>query len=81
MRYSVEPSGQIHLRPYRFLSFVKNMGSKYGQKLLDTTKISTTDALKTNSKKAIQKNGKRNRSHGWKKDCRKDYLGSFQKYL
>ena len=41
------------------MSFAKNMGkhlsSKYGQKLLDSAKISTTDAIKTASKTAIQK--------------------------
>ena len=42
-----------------FLSFAKNMGtqlsSKYGQKLLDSAKKSTTDVIKTASKRAIQK--------------------------
>ena len=42
-----------------FLSFAKNMGkslsNKYGQKLLDSTKKSATDAIKTASKRAIQK--------------------------
>ena len=42
-----------------FLSFAKNMGkslsNKYGQKLLDSAKKSTTDAIKTASKRAIQK--------------------------
>ena len=33
----------------------KNLRNKYGQKLLDTTKKSTTDAIKTASKRAIQK--------------------------
>ena len=41
------------------MSFAKNIGknlsSKYGQKLLDTAKKSTTDAIKTTSKRAIQK--------------------------
>ena len=41
------------------MSFAKNMGknlsNKYGQKLLDSTKISATDAMKTASKRAIQK--------------------------
>ena len=42
------------------MDFCKNMGkknlsSKYGQKLLDSTKKSTTDAIKTASKRAIQK--------------------------
>ena len=41
------------------MSFAKNMGkslsNKYGQKLLDSAKKSTTDAIKTASKRAIQK--------------------------
>ena len=41
------------------MSFAKYMGtklsSKYGQKLLDSTKKSTADAIKTASKRAIQK--------------------------
>ena len=41
------------------MSFAKNIGknlkNKYGQKLIDTAKKSTTDAIKTASKRAIQK--------------------------
>ena len=41
------------------MSFAKNVGkslsNKYGQKLLDSAKKSTTDAIKTASKRAIQK--------------------------
>ena len=33
----------------------KNLSNKYGQKLLDSAKKSTTDAIKTASKRAIQK--------------------------
>ena len=33
----------------------KNLSDKYGQKLLDSAKKSTTDAIKTASKRAIQK--------------------------
>ena len=33
----------------------KSWSSKYGQKLLDSAKISTTDTIKTVSKRAIQK--------------------------
>ena len=33
----------------------KSLSNKYGQKLLDITKKSTTDAIKTASKRAIQK--------------------------
>ena len=42
-----------------FFSFAKNMvkslSNKYGQKLLDSVKKYTTDAIKTASKRAIQK--------------------------
>ena len=59
MRYSIEPRDRIYVKEYGFLSFAKNMGkglsNKYGQKLLDSTKISTTDAIKTASTTAIQK--------------------------
>ena len=51
MRYSIEPRD--------FLFFAKNMGkslsNKYGLKRLDSTEKSTTDDIKTSSKKAIQK--------------------------
>ena len=59
MRYSIEPRDRIYVKGYGFLSFAKNMGkslsSKYGQKLLDSAKKSTTDAMKTDSKISIQK--------------------------
>ena len=59
MRYSSEPRYWIYVKVYGFLSFVKNMGkslsNKYGQKLLDRAKKSTTDAIKTASKREIQK--------------------------
>ena len=59
MRYSTEPRDRIYVKGYGFLSFAKNMGkslsNKYGQKLLDSAKKSTTDAIKTASKRAIQK--------------------------
>ena len=57
MRYSIEPRDRIYVKGYGFLSFAKNMGkslsNKYGQKLLDSAKKSTTDAIKTASKRAI----------------------------
>ena len=50
---------RIYVKGYGLLSFAKNIGktlsSKYGQELLDSAKKSTTDALKTASKRAIQK--------------------------
>ena len=59
MRYSIEPRDGIYVKGYGFLSFAKNMGkilsNKYGQKRLDSAKKSTTDAIKTASKRAIQK--------------------------
>ena len=62
MRYSIEPRDRIYVKGYGFLSFAKNMGknlsNKYGQKLLDSAKKSTTDAIKTASKRAIQKTAK-----------------------
>ena len=55
MRYSIEPRD---VKGYGFLSFAKNMGknlsNKYDQELLDSAKKSTTDAIKTASKRAIQ---------------------------
>ena len=49
----------MYVKGYGFLSFAKNIGknlrNKYGQKLLDSAKKSTTDAIKTASKRAIQK--------------------------
>ena len=66
MRYSIEPRDRIYVKWYGFLSLAKNMGThatkvaenlcnKYGHKPLDSAKISTTDAIKTASKRAIQK--------------------------
>ena len=59
MRHSIEPRDRIYVKGYVFLSFAKNKGkslsNKYGQKLLDSAKNCTTDAIKTASKRAIQK--------------------------
>ena len=59
MRYSIDPKDRIYVKRYGFLSFAKsiskNLISKYGQKLLDSAKKSTADAIKTASKRAIQK--------------------------
>ena len=58
-RYSIEPRDRIYVNEYGFLSFAKNicknLSNKYGKKLLDTAKKSTTGAIKTASKRAIQK--------------------------
>ena len=74
MRYSVQPSDQIFVKGYGFLSFAKDVGKNIGknlskslggkhslgmlaarQKLLDHSKKSATHALKTSSKRVIQK--------------------------
>ena len=59
MRYSIEPRDRIYVKGYGFLSFAKNMGkslsNKYGQKLLHSAKKFSTDAIKTASKRVIQK--------------------------
>ena len=66
MRYLIEPRDKIYVKGYGFLSFAKNMGIyatkvaknvsiEYGQKLIDSAKKSTTDAIKTASKREILK--------------------------
>ena len=59
MRYSIKPRDRIYVKGYGFLSFAENMGknlsNKYGQKLLNSTEKSTTDAINTASKRAILK--------------------------
>ena len=66
MRYSIEPREIRYVKGYDFLSFAKNIGkhaakaaknmnNKSSQKLVDSAKKSATDAIKTASKRAIQK--------------------------
>ena len=59
MRYSTKPRDRIYVKGYGFFSFAKHIGknlsNKYGQNLFDSAKKSTTDAIKTSSKRAIQK--------------------------
>ena len=55
MRYSVEPRDRIYVKGYRFLSFAKNIGNKYSQKVFVTIPKSAKDARKIASKIAIQK--------------------------
>ena len=66
-RYSVQPRDRIFVKGYGFLSFSrsmeknfgkntsKNLSSRYSEKLLDYAKQSAVDALKTDSKREIQK--------------------------
>ena len=67
MRYSVQPRDRIFVKGHGFLSFAKSMGKnigkniskhlidKYSQKLLDHSKQSAADAIKTTLKRVIQK--------------------------
>ena len=55
MRYSLEPRDRIYVKGYGFMSFARSMSNKYGNKLFDTATKSATDAVKTASKRAIQK--------------------------
>ena len=71
-RYSVQSRYRILVKGYGFLSFTKNMSknvgknisknlsSKYRQKLLDHSKQSSTNTLKTASKKPNSKNSRSN---------------------
>ena len=62
MRYSIEPRERIYVKGYGSWSYAKymwkNLSNKYGQKVLDSAKKSTTEAIKTASKRAIQKSAK-----------------------
>ena len=66
MHYSIEPRDRMYVKGYGFLSFAKNnwknttkvaksMKNKHSQKLRDSAKKSTTDAIKTASKRTIHK--------------------------
>ena len=59
MRYSIESKDRIYVKRHRFLSFAKtigkNLSNKYRQKLIDSVKKSTGDAIKPDSQTAIQK--------------------------
>ena len=55
MRYSIEPRDRVYVKGYGFMSFARSMSNKYGKKLVDTATKSATDAIKTSSKRAIQK--------------------------
>ena len=37
MRYSIEPRERRYIKGYGFLSFARNVGNKYGKKLMNTT--------------------------------------------
>ena len=55
MRYSTEPRFRKYVKGYRFLSFARKVGDKYGKKLMDTAAKTGIDAAKTASKRVVQK--------------------------
>ena len=56
MRYSIEPWDRVYVKGYGFLSFAKNMTKNWhSQNLFHAAKKSTRVAIKTISKRPIQK--------------------------
>ena len=55
MRYSTEPKYRKYVKGYGFLSFARKCGDKYGKKLMDTAAKRGIDAVKTASKRVVQK--------------------------
>ena len=53
MKYSPEPRFRKYVEGYRFLSFARKFGDKYGKKLMDTTTKTGIDAAKTPSKRVV----------------------------
>ena len=51
----MEPRFRKYLKGYGFLSFAKNVGNKYGKKLIHTATKTGIDAAKTTSKRVVQK--------------------------
>ena len=43
------------LKGYRFLSFARNLSSKYGKKLVDTASKTGLDAAKTTTEEVVHK--------------------------
>ena len=62
MRHTIKTRDQIHVKKCRFFFFGKNMGesvsSKYGENLIGSFKKSATDALKTASKRVVQRSAR-----------------------
>ena len=55
MRYSTERRFRKYVKGYGFLSFARRFGDKYGKKLMDTATKTGIDAVKTASKRVVQK--------------------------
>ena len=77
MRYSLEPNYRRYIKRYRFLSFARKFGdkhgkklmnivtkvgtSKYGKKIIDTTKKKGREFAKTAGKRIVQKSAEATR--------------------
>ena len=55
MRYSLEPSYRKYVQGQGFMSFAKNIGNKYGNKLLDNSISAGKDFAKIAGKKVLTK--------------------------
>ena len=66
MRYSLEPSYRKYVKGYGFVSFARNFGDKYGNKLMDNAAKTGKDFAKTASKRVIKKNFRGYRRLNWK---------------
>ena len=55
MRYSTEPKYRYYDKGYGFLSCARKFGDKNGKKLMDTATKTGIDAVKTASRRVVQK--------------------------
>ena len=55
MRYLTQPNFRKYVKGYGFLSFARKFGDKHGKKLMDIATKTGIDAVKTASKRAVQK--------------------------
>ena len=51
--YSTEQKYKKYVKGYRFLSFARKFGDKYGKKLMDTARKTGVDPAKTAFKPAV----------------------------
>ena len=55
MRYSTQPIFRKYVKGYGFLSFARQLGDKYGKKVMNTGTKTGIDAAKTASTRVVQK--------------------------
>ena len=63
MTYSTEARFRKYVKSYGFLSLAKNVGNRYGKKLMDAATKTGLDAAKTASKRVVQKTAEA--THDW----------------